>query len=789
MQGAIQRLHDMTPAVISSDWHDLEIEGAVVFCAICEAINNTRCVVADITDFNFNVLFELGFAIGLGKRVWPIVQEGSDLKHLYQTFDTVTTVGHSTYKNSKQLFDKVRKKSPWDSTSLLPILAPLSDGIPSTIVDGLLYLQSGLDDEPSLRVSEEIETRVIRTVVDDPNEVPFPPLTWYLEQLRTCFAVLIDLGSLTGSPTGQLQVAKRALVAGIALASGRKVTIITATSSFGPVDYKDLVLRYGTASAAVQRVTPFLDRITSEYAEAREQTAHIELAVSRATRSPLEAVDLGDPVAQMETEQLSDYFVETPEFVEARRGGFQLYVGRKGTGKSALAYMLRRDLHRDRHNLVRVLSPKPFELKQVLEVSERLGGPTRGRMLESLWEYMLSTEAIAAIHDIVGDKTLEESWSKSEREIQDYVAANPGIHEYSFASRLVEILKTQGILSEQSPSLIPEGNIVGVLQKESLGRLRQLCTAYMHEQDSDIWIIIDEVLPENIGGKTREIYGSIIGALIQAASDLQREWATQLAERVTVPRLSILVFLRSDIFAAVSDASEEPDRLNPSSIYWDDIDVLIHLVERRITASISEIDGEPLSWDDLLESDMTFEAMKKILTENVLYRPRDIIFVFKEAIKHAQRREATHISKRDLTLAIRDYSSFALDALSAEWTPDLGDAAELLIGFMDGPTTFTGDWLSSKLAAIGIEGSKQEDTVRFLVESQFLGLGVGTDEYRFALSPSESTRMKQQAARFIHERAGARQFRVHSAFHESLSLSRSRPSRRSSAPMAVNRRR
>ena len=101
IRGAIERIQgDSEVGCKIADWTDLPIEGKVIFCTICEAIRNARCVAADITDLNFNVLFELGFAIGAGRAIWPLV-ESSEENRLYKAFDTLTTIGHSRYTNSK----------------------------------------------------------------------------------------------------------------------------------------------------------------------------------------------------------------------------------------------------------------------------------------------------------------------------------------------------------------------------------------------------------------------------------------------------------------------------------------------------------------------------------------------------------------------------------------------------------------------------------------------------------------------------------------------------------------
>jgi len=60
----------------------LPVPGQVIFCEICKSFRNSAAVVCDVTTLNFNVLFELGFAIGLGLPVLPIRDGSYDISRL-----------------------------------------------------------------------------------------------------------------------------------------------------------------------------------------------------------------------------------------------------------------------------------------------------------------------------------------------------------------------------------------------------------------------------------------------------------------------------------------------------------------------------------------------------------------------------------------------------------------------------------------------------------------------------------------------------------------------------------
>ena len=274
IRGAIERIQDDSEVGCKiADWTDLPIEGKVIFCTICEAIRNARCVAADITDLNFNVLFELGFAIGAGRAIWPLV-ESSEENRLYKAFDTLTTIGHSRYTNSKSIANKLSKKRPWIRGAHLPTPSLMASK-PTRTARQILYLRGPSEDEASLRVEEMLEHSGLNVIRDDPSEVAFQPISWYLTRLETSFAVLIELGEQTGHQRS-LHVAKCALVAGVSVACGRRLLILGEDIDGGPIDYRDLLRSYKNAADAAAITGQWLAPLPGELQEL-EQIARSDI--------------------------------------------------------------------------------------------------------------------------------------------------------------------------------------------------------------------------------------------------------------------------------------------------------------------------------------------------------------------------------------------------------------------------------------------------------------------------------------------------------------------------------
>jgi hypothetical protein len=58
---------------------------------ISDHIQRSRCLIADLTDSNPNVFYEVGFSLALGKDVILLLQEGSKLPLTFRAFDTYAT--------------------------------------------------------------------------------------------------------------------------------------------------------------------------------------------------------------------------------------------------------------------------------------------------------------------------------------------------------------------------------------------------------------------------------------------------------------------------------------------------------------------------------------------------------------------------------------------------------------------------------------------------------------------------------------------------------------------------
>ncbi len=222
-------------------------------------------------------------------------------------------------------------------------------------------------------------------VVDDPSDVSGQPATWYVKRLNESFALVIDMGQAQASNAKQ-HIAKCAFVAGMAIASGRKLLILSNESIKGPIDYRDLMAVYKNAADAARKTKAFLTPSMPKSAAVDEYLLGDIRGGDNGADGILQALDLGDYIAETEKADLGSYFVKTQHFNEIATSKFDIVVGRKGTGKSAIAHVLETETFADPDLIIVQINPATFELGQMALSIEGFDHAYRMRMLDVLWK-------------------------------------------------------------------------------------------------------------------------------------------------------------------------------------------------------------------------------------------------------------------------------------------------------------------------------------------------------------------------------------------------------------------
>lgn len=741
-------------------WEQLQVGGRVMIREIERAIDASEVVAAEVGSLNQNVLYEVGYAIAKRKRIWLLV-DGTDeiAQKNWKTFGLLTSIGYHNYQGDSELLVSgyASERPDLDERELLwdQLLKDFRSGVdPRTL---FLFPTSLRGDAPRHLDRELSKRKNLAVLRADEDERGYAPLSYYAEMIHRSSASLVYM---LGHQRMRAAVhnARASLIAGLSAGLGRPLLMLAEESFDPPIDYQDTLYKFGSVRDLTTKLNSWLDDLPT-------QSVSTPARLREALGFPL---NLGEYVAEYEADQLEDYFVPTAEYARVLndQGGTAIFVGRKGTGKTATMLQAAAELRRDKRNLVTVIKPSGYELESLLEVLDLL--PKRGDadfFLNGLWEYLLHCEiAAAAIREAEGKPAGIASGSAMDA-LRAYLDRCGVGLEQDLAVRL------EGVVSELLSSLpnIPAG-VAGIqnflnekLHASTLRDMRRLTGEALGNRQR-VALLIDNLDKAWERGADYERLSRVIFGLLSAVGHVARDFSRDNAWRTKV-NVTLTVFLRADIFSMVLRHAREPDKIEVLQIRWKDRQLLSRVIEDRY-ASLADVAGEEL-WTQIFARSIRGMGAREYVLWRVLPRPRDLVYLCNASLLEATNSEHDRVMESDVIGGEREYSQFAFEALLVESDPEAG-LSELLFDFAGRPATLTREQLGKILD----EGARPDfdKLVGTLLRSSFLGLEVADGVYEY-FSDETSERKHRALARHLTEvRTMPARYRIHPAFRPFLEI-------------------
>ena len=333
---------------------------------------------ADISVLNFNVTYEIGYAIGLQKPILLLRNKAlSTSTPLFARFGIFDTLGYQSYENSRSAAD-ILVSSP-DECQPLPLSTSLKTSTPVYLTD------AKLKTDAATRIISRVKKARLRFRSFDPNEQVRLSGIDAIRQVSESYAVLAHFLP-THIADAEAHNFRSAFVAGLAHGLQRVTLLLQEGNEPVPIDYRDLVVSFKYPHDIDSAIGDFATRTTA----ALQDT--IQPIFSRED-NPLEKTHLGSSSAENEIVDLSAYYIETVAFRRAYRGDVQLVVGRKGSGKSALFHQVRDRIRSSIDNVVLDLKPDGYKLLKFKDdVLRLMSQGTQEHTLTAFWEYLLLLE-------------------------------------------------------------------------------------------------------------------------------------------------------------------------------------------------------------------------------------------------------------------------------------------------------------------------------------------------------------------------------------------------------------
>jgi hypothetical protein len=431
-------------------WESLRVGGRFVIGEITTAIEAADVTCLVVTSLNHNVLFEAGYAVGVGRAIWPLLDTTyADSMQNWDDFRLLTTVGYETYVSSEDIRTAFLHKSPLEGARPLLEGADLRPGAPP----GLFYMEALYRTDDAIAITRAIsawEKSGHKVLAADPTEASVYPLPWYAQQVFGSKAVIVHFTPEDRSGA-LVHNARCALVAGMAHGMGRDLLMLADSDYYSPIDYRDLLHVFQSSKDASSHVSKWLDGRPESVAEAEYKKAERLRRLELATE--LSRLRLGEDVAEYESDDLEEYFVETQSFRQVLERSTTLFVGRKGTGKTASFLRAAAALSADPRNLVVVIKPPSYEIEAVLALMVHYRRPeARSHLVNALWQYLLYSELARQASEAIKRRPAGLfGASEQETRLVDYCEDPANLLDQDFAVRL------ERVANELSKRPVPDG--------------------------------------------------------------------------------------------------------------------------------------------------------------------------------------------------------------------------------------------------------------------------------------------------------------------------------------------
>ena len=185
IERGIEHINSSHSEISVSSWKSLDVVGHFIAERVLSGIDYCELFFADISHLNFNVIYEIGYAIGKGKRIFLTknisIVDGTTTIREVGIFDTL---GYFEYQNSVELsalLDKFNESKAIDISSSINTQAPV-------------YL---LDTKHKTDWSTKIVSRIKKSGYIfrsfDPNESPRLSAYDAISHVSQSFGVIVPL--------------------------------------------------------------------------------------------------------------------------------------------------------------------------------------------------------------------------------------------------------------------------------------------------------------------------------------------------------------------------------------------------------------------------------------------------------------------------------------------------------------------------------------------------------------------------------------------------------------------
>lgn len=702
------------PPLTVETWRRTDIGGEQLIKPIVEAIKSSDVIVADRTSLNFNVTYELGYALGLGKRVLPTVNRSfeadPDEARRVGIFDTLL---YSEYSTSAEFLSLVSDAEPGRrfATNFPPDPSPL-----------YLVLPPVPDDDCNQLIARGNKAG-LRTRTFDPTEQPRLSAIDAIRNVAGSAGVVLPLLSpeRSGATIHNLRIA---FVAGLSHALNKATLLLQKGDWATPLDVRDEVEAYQNDNR--------LRTVFQDFAERVHEARFSDRMPVAGPTNQLASLNLGDPAAENEEPTLEDYFLERDEFRQVLDGRANVVIGRKGSGKTAVFFQVRDRLRASRSNVVVDLAPESYQLRKLKDrVLRWLAAGSKEFLLAAFWEYVLLLEICSKIleKDREVHKRNYELFEPYQRLLAVFQAetAMAGIN---FADRLMRLIERIGsqyssAFGERVDVDLSDPQVTTILYKTTLSDLRDSVTSYARNKGL-VYVLFDNIDKAWNATGLEDSDVSMIRSLLDAGRKLGNDFRRSGIE------FYCAVFLRNDIYDRLISYTPDRGKETRALVDWTQRDLLRHMIMKRLQYNFADTPTSvEEAWNRVSVPLVSGEDSLNYLIARCLMRPRFLLALINHCKGNAINFGRSRIDETDIEKGLSLYSTDIVTEVGYEIRDVIPDAEDILYRFIGEPSQLRKSKILGLLGGHVSDGELLNSILELLLWHGVLGYRRARDESTF----------------------------------------------------------
>lgn len=666
-------------------------------------IEEADVLAADITYPNFNVFYEIGYAIARGKPIIPLVNTAVERSvERIQGLGLFDTIGWITYNNGRDIADAL---SNWRNNAWLNKYIKQRDfSQPLYILDTLKKVEFR---NQIFRAAEDSSAKFRRF---DPGDNPRLTATQAISDIAASAGAILPLlaEDIVDATNNNLRVS---FLAGLCHGFGIEPLIIQYGHGPAPLDFRDYITNSTFRYETEKHVSEYcnITLVKNQERTSGNRDSHVGI---------LDRISVGSPQAENETEHLKDYFVRTAEYTRTIRAESAVVIGRKGSGKTAISFRAADEFGKDSRTCVVELRPSSHNLSELREaILDVSSSGVFDHTIAAFWHYMIYVEVALRIREKLLPRSKRDVDLQDRiRKLEDDLKLDDATVSGDFTSRLENAVE-ELVSSLREKEGITPADLTNTMYEEHLPKIRDHVAGF-HDAFDTIYVLTDDL---DKGWPPRRVEGhdaSMIRHLIESLGRMRRELKRKKID------FRHFVFLRSDIYEKLVEVTSDRGKYNAIRVDWSDREQIMHMLRERVTSSFSESEKQ-FAWDALNPLLPSGRPAMDTMIESSLRRPRFLIDLCERAVSVAINRGHNFVTDNDVEEGLRQMSLYLVSDFGYEIRDIAGTPDNIFYSFLGLSELLThqeiDDALTARYPDIDIDG-----TVELLLWYGFLGV-IGAD--------------------------------------------------------------